>query len=158
MESKAKLSACRNYRYVLSRSWDNSKEKVMFICLNPSSADEIEDDKTVRKCINYAKLWNYGGIYLTNLFAYRTTDVRNLFTVDNPLGIENDKYILDIANKVNTIIVAWGNSGVYLNRSSEVLKLLENYKLYCLDINKTKEPAHPLYQKNNLLIKKYNRE
>ena len=38
METHAELSNCRKYRYALWRTWDKSKDKVMFIGLNPSTA------------------------------------------------------------------------------------------------------------------------
>lgn len=55
MEKSAILSADRKYRYVLNRIWDETKSTVVFIGLNPSTADEETDDQTIRKCIGYAK-------------------------------------------------------------------------------------------------------
>ena len=69
MESHAELSDCKRYRYVLYRTWDKNKREVMFIGLNPSTADEINDDITIRRCISYTKQWGYGGIIMSNLFA-----------------------------------------------------------------------------------------
>lgn len=55
MLKNAILSVDRKYRYILSRTWDETKPTVVFIGLNPSTADEETDDPTIRKCINYAK-------------------------------------------------------------------------------------------------------
>ncbi|GAB6073605.1 hypothetical protein JCM15786_02620 [Nautilia lithotrophica] len=74
MQKNAIFSKNRKYRYVLSRIWDDTKEKIVFIGLNPSTADETIDDPTVRKCIAYAKKWGYVGFYMLNLFAYRATE------------------------------------------------------------------------------------
>ena len=69
----ATFSSCRAYRYSLSRIWDKKKKLVLLIGLNPSTADEKVDDPTIRRCVNYAKNWGYGGFLMVNLFAYRTT-------------------------------------------------------------------------------------
>ena len=73
MIKDAILSEDRKYRYILSRTWDETKPTVLFIGLNPSTADEKTDDPTIRKCINYAKCWGYGKILMANLFAFRNT-------------------------------------------------------------------------------------
>lgn len=73
MIKDAILSEDRKYRYILSRTWDETKPTVLFIGLNPSTADEKTDDPTIRKCINYAKCWGYGKILMANLFAFRST-------------------------------------------------------------------------------------
>lgn len=143
MKKNAILSADRIYRYVLSREWDERKPYVMFIGLNPSTADENADDPTINKCINFAKNWGYGGIYMLNLFAFRTTYPDVLFTAEEPIGNENDQYLEEYAMKVDKIICAWGNNGDFKNRSQTVKNSLE--KLYYLKMNKTDEPAHPLY-------------
>ena len=109
----AELSECRTYRYVLWRIWDNSKPKIMFIGLNPSTADENTDDNTITRCISFAKSWGYGGFYMTNLFAYRSKDKSQLYCVDNPIGIDNDEYIIKYANLSEKVIAAWGNDGSF---------------------------------------------
>ncbi|HDR1569813.1 TPA: DUF1643 domain-containing protein, partial [Pasteurella multocida] len=74
MNNNAIFSDCGTYRYVLWRIWDTLLPRITFIGLNPSTADESNDDPTIRRCINFAKKWGYGGIYMVNLFAYRSTD------------------------------------------------------------------------------------
>ncbi|GHX72979.1 hypothetical protein VCSRO16_3593 [Vibrio cholerae] len=73
MKNTAELSKCRKYRYALWRTWDSDKPFAMFIGLNPSTADEKNDDPTLRRCINFAKSWGYGGVCMANLFAFRAT-------------------------------------------------------------------------------------
>ena len=90
MKKDAILSEDRKYRYVLSRIWDESKSMVMIIGLNPSTADETIDDPTIVRCIDFAKNWGYGGIYMLNLFAFRATLPKDMFSVENPIGDEND--------------------------------------------------------------------
>ena len=153
MIKSATLSDCRTYRYSLSRTWDNSKAYVLFIGLNPSTADENKDDPTIRRCIDYAKSWGFGGLKMVNLFAYRATLPSDLKKADFPIGVDNDKHIKELSSSASITIVAWSNDGSYLNRDKEVLELIKNPM--CLNINKPRQPSHPLYQKKDLKPKSY---
>jgi len=144
MRTDAKLSACRKYRYALWRTWDESKPFAMFIGLNPSTADETEDDPTIKRCINFAKSWGYGGLCMANLFAYRATDPNVMFSAQDPVGPENDIWLKSLAKDAGILIAAWGNDGAHLDRSKQALAILP--PLHCLKLNKSGEPAHPLYQ------------
>jgi hypothetical protein len=144
MKTDAKFSDCRQYRYALWRIWDESKPYAMFIGLNPSTADETEDDPTIKRCINFAKEWGYGGLCMANLFAYRATDPSNMFAAQNPIGPQNDFWLENLTKEAGIIVAAWGNDGSHLGRSKAVLALIPN--LHCLKVNKSGEPAHPLYQ------------
>ena len=141
------------YRYSLSRVWNKSKPCILFIGLNPSTADENNDDRTIKKCIKYAKHWGYGGLKMANLFAYRATLPSELKKHSNPVGADNNEYISKLSMSVESVVVAWGNDGAYLGRDKEVLDLIDNPM--CLVINKTGLPAHPLYQKMNTRLKPY---
>jgi len=147
-KNDAIISHCKKYRYVLWRNWDKSKQSVMFIGLNPSKADIIQDDPTIYRCINFAKSWGYGGIIITNLFAYRTKDPRELKITNNPIGKDNDMWINKISKEDVFKVAAWGNHGTYLNRSENILKSISN--LNCIKKNKSGEPSHPLYLKTDL--------
>ena len=144
MKNTAKLSGCRKYRYALWRIWDDSKPFVMFVGLNPSTADETSDDPTLTRCIKYAKSWGYGGLCMANLFAFRATEPADMKASDDPIGIENNKWLKKLAKDAALVVAAWGNDGSYLERSEQVKEFLPN--LYCLKLNKSGEPAHPLYQ------------
>lgn len=148
VEKSAQLSACRNYRYALWRSWDDSKPRVMFIGLNPSTADEAQDDPTLRRCMNYAQAWGFGSVCIANLFAFRATEPNDMKIAKNPIGPQNDKWLKKLVGQSSLIIAAWGNDGLFLDRSAQVRKFLP--ELHCLKLNKSGEPAHPLYQKANL--------
>ena len=151
----ANFSSCRKYRYSLSRIWDKKKKCVLFIGLNPSTADEEADDPTVRRCFNYAKKWGYGGFIMVNLFAYRTTFPSNLKKVKYPVGKDNDKYIMTLSKKADITVAAWGNNGILYSRDKKILSLLPN--LMCLKVNKSGQPAHPLYLKKDLKLTKFTR-
>lgn len=149
LKTDAAISTCRKYRYALWRIWDESKPNAMFIGLNPSTANEIDDDPTIKRCIGFAKSWGYGGLCMGNLFAFRATKPSDMFAASNPIGPENDKWLIDLSKNAGIVIASWGNDGCYLKRSTVVMRLIPN--LYCLKINKTGEPAHPLYLKRTYL-------
>ena len=125
----------------------------MFIGLNPSTADETNDDPTIRRCIGYAKSWGFGGIYMLNLFAYRATEPQELKKVTDPIGSENNKflkYYLNYLSPERLNIACWGMRGAFMNRSETVIELLGINNLSCLGITKDGYPKHPLYLKRNL--------
>ncbi len=149
MESKeitgAIISDCNNYRYQLWRIWDNSKPNVMFIMLNPSTADSETNDPTIRRCIGYAKSWGYGGVYVGNLYAYRATDPKQLKLVDKPIGDDNIKHINEMMTKCEKIVCAWGN---HEGRPDHIFSNFNN--LHYIKLNADGTPAHPLYLKKDL--------
>ncbi len=149
MKANAKLSKCRRYRYALWRTWDESKPYVMFIGLNPSTADESEDDPTIRRCTNYARDWGYGGLCMVNLFSFRATEPSDMMAAEDPVGPENDTWLQQLAKDAGVIVAAWGNNGCYLGRSHEIACMFPNLK--CLKINKSGEPAHPLYLRRSAI-------
>ncbi len=153
VNKNATFSDCRKYRYGLSRTWNGKKKTILFIGLNPSTANEKIDDPTIRRCINYAQNWGYGSLLMVNLFAYRATMPSELKNVKNPIGNDNDLHIIELSKKADIAVAAWGNEGTLLNRDKEVKKILPN--LMCLKINKSGQPSHPLYQKKDLKLIKY---
>ena len=153
VNKNATFSDCRKYRYGLSRTWNGKKKTILFIGLNPSTANEKIDDPTIRRCINYAQNWGYGSLLMVNLFAYRATLPSELKNVKNPIGNDNDLHIIELSKKADLAVAAWGNEGFLLNRDKVVKKLIPN--LMCLKINKSGQPAHPLYQKKDLKLIKY---
>ena len=149
------FSKDRKYRYVLKRIWDDKIKSCLFICLNPSTANEIEDDPTIRRCIGYANSFGYGGMVMVNIFAYRSTNPKKLKKVNNPIGKENNKYIEEMCLKADKIILAWGNNGELNNRGDIVIKeLQQRYKLYCFGMNKSGQPKHPLYLPKKTFLRK----
>ena len=145
MQKTAIISGCKNYRYSLTRQWDESKPSVLFIGLNPSTADAKIDDPTLRRCINFAKAWGYGKVMIGNLFAYRATDPKDMMKASKPIGPRNNSNLLKLAREADLIVAAWGNHGQLMNRSSQVISMLDN--LHILALNSSGEPKHPLYVK-----------
>lgn len=142
MEKKANISKDKIYRYTLSRTWDSTKPTVLFIGLNPSIADENIDDPTITRCINFAKDWGYGTLLMANLFAFRSTYPKEIYLIDNPIGKDNDYYILECVKQSDLIIACWGNNGTHMDREKIIKELVPN--LYCLQKNKNGTPHHPL--------------
>lgn len=155
MHRSAAFSPCRRYRYRLCRVWNPKLSSVMFVGLNPSTADEQDDDPTVRRCIGFARKWNFGGLILVNLFAYRSTNPSGLFAVADPVGPGNDKHIMAIARAAERVVLAWGTHGTLLDRDQHVLSLLPG--AYCLGVTKEGHPKHPLYLAGNTSVRPFHR-
>ena len=147
-KSGAVFSDCRKFRYALWRMWDEDKPLVMIIGLNPSTADEKVNDPTITRCISFACSWGYGGVCVTNLFGFRATAPTELKAYHDPIGKENDTWVHEMAKEAAIKVAAWGNHGKYLNRSVDFLSSLD--QLHCIKMNKSGEPAHPLYLKSEL--------
>ena len=114
METNAVISDCSKYRYELHREWDKDKGKVLFIMLNPSTADGVEDDLTTRRCINFAKKWGYGGIMIGNIYPFRAKRPKDLKKwLNNDFGVacslwENQIHVGEMAQQADLIVCAWG--------------------------------------------------
>lgn len=152
MRVDALFSPCRQYRYTLHRIWSEKKPFVMFVGLNPSTADERKNDPTVTRCIKFASDWGYGGMVMMNIFAYRSTNPQILYKLEDPVGDENDHYIAKIAGEAGLIVTAWGNHGAHKGRGDEVLSMLmamdgASGKVHHLGLTGEGQPKHPLYLK-----------
>ena len=148
MNRSAVISNCKLFRYELRRVWDESAPLVLFVGLNPSTADGTNEDNTSRVCINYAKRWGYGGLLLGNLFAFRSTDQSALYTASDPIGPENDTWLKSLQAEARLVVCAWTNTGAYKGRDLAVLKYLEAPR--CLAKLKSGRPGHPLYKRADL--------
>lgn len=146
-KSEAHFSECLTYRYHLRRTWDRGRTVINFLMLNPSTADETKNDPTIERCCRRAKLWGHGGVWITNIFALRSTDPAALRSYLDPIGQENNQAILEAAAGSGAVICGWGNHGDFLGRGLAVLRLLEGVGrgLLALDVTKTGHPSHPLY-------------
>jgi hypothetical protein len=150
MKKAAILSEDNLYRYQLSRIWDESKPLILFIMLNPSTADADVDDPTIRRVIRFTTSWGYGGVYVANLYAFRSTDPKALKHTDDPVGKENVSYITHLIGMADKVVYAWGNN------QKEPIWLSELVQTpYCIDLSKNGIPKHPLYLKSELIPKMY---
>lgn len=149
----AEFSPCRKYRYALWRIWDANKPMAMFIGLNPSTANEETDDRTIERVTAIVKGWGYGGFYMMNLFAIISKKPSVLKTDPNPLG-DNDGWIERIALKCERTVFAWGDFKVARERAQKVIPLFPN--AVALHINKNGTPKHPLFCRANTIPVQFN--
>jgi hypothetical protein len=142
---KARFSRCREYRYTLERSWNSGKGTVLFIGLNPSTADHLRDDPTIRRCVRFARDWGFQKLIVVNLFAYRATYPEDLMQTPEPVGPKNDVWIRHSYRSAQLTVACWGNHGAYLDQGKHIRQQLP--RLHYLKMNHSEQPAHPLYLK-----------
>lgn len=146
-EATATFSEDRVHRFLLTRTWDEVLPRVNFVMLNPSTADAFQLDPTNRRCVGFAREWGFGGVVTTNIFAFRSTDPKGLRTATDPIGAENDAFIVDAAQSCDVVIAAWGTHGALGGRGDEVRELLRGagVPLSVLRVTAGGHPSHPLY-------------
>jgi hypothetical protein len=142
MERAAEFSPCRTYRYALWRRWGRGPY-AMFIGLNPSTADETNDDPTIRRCIAFARAWGYDALCMTNLFAFRATDPAVMKKAPEPIGWQSDECLMRLASGAGAVIAAWGAHGTFKGRDGNVRRMIPG--LQYLRLTKDGHPGHPLY-------------
>src|SRR6478735_8294561 len=139
------------WRYLLSRRWGPIflEQRVLFVMLNPSTANEVQNDATIRRCLNYTERWGFNHLRVVNLYAYRSTSPKILLnlSVREAVGPRNNAYIVREARKVaqrgGYVIAAWGTKG-NPDRVKEVMGLITSeVAVHCLGLTKDGHPAHP---------------
>lgn len=141
------FSECRQYRYSLFRTWAMGAPVITWIMLNPSTADERENDPTIERVCRRSKSLGFGGVNIVNLFAFRSPYPWVLKELDDPVGVANDTAIMVAARTAAKVVVAWGTDGALKNRAAAVLQKLSDadVALHCLGTTKGGFPRHPLY-------------
>lgn len=143
-------AAVSRYRFELKRAWGDGPS-ICWVMLNPSTADEENDDPTIRRVLAFSKGWGYGSLSVVNLFALRATNPHDLLTADRPIGAENDEVIQRCATAAWERVAAWGNVPVRLRgRIAQVRRLTGS--MTCLGHNKDGQPKHPLYVPGNAFL------
>lgn len=158
MKANAVISSCQKYRFLLTRDWWASGPRMTWLMLNPSTADALVDDPTVKRCVSYAKAWGCSGLDVVNLVPWRATDPKELFTVpwgklDHP---DNWGYF-DRSVRANALVVCgWGSTPekhlALANKANVLLRYLNRLGTvpHCLKTSRNGSPVHPLYQKKDL--------
>lgn len=146
---EATFSECGRYRYLLRIVWDEKLPLCQFIGLNPSTADEMKDDPTVRRCKDFARRWGCGGLLMTNVFAFRATKPTAMMRQASPVGPGNADFILAAASQAQIIVAAWGNDGAHMQQGFATAYMLKQarHRLQCFKKTGLGEPIHPLYQR-----------
>lgn len=151
-ETGAAFSPDKVYRYLLWRNWDASLPKLCVVGLNPSTADQSEDDPTIRRVKSFAERDSFGGVLMVNLFAYRTTYRPTLMLQPAPVGADNNRWIRMAVEQSAEVLCAWGADGGYMRRDREVYQLLLQFSgkpVTCFGRTKAGFPKHPLYLKKD---------
>ena len=154
IESSAELSPDGVYRYRLDRRWDNSLPRMVFLMLNPSTADASSDDPTLRRCISFARSLGHGSLSVVNLYALRTPNPRELRDHPDPVGPLNDRYIAETVRDADLVVAGWGNNAWDPRRVDQVRSLLPG-PLHALGVTKGGNPGHPLYLKGDSQLVKW---
>jgi len=165
MIKDAILSDCEMYRYVLIRKWGDGPS-LNFIMVNPSTADANLDDATIRKCIGFAKMLGYKSIIVTNLYALRSKDVKDLKCKANGalhIHAENKKHVQEQMVKADAVIVAWGSRDKMPKTSRD--KVIRHVSIMANDndvvlyrlggVTKSNDPRHPLMLAYNTELEKH---
>jgi len=158
VEAGARMSACGHYRYALWRLWDFGLPSIVWVMLNPSTADATRDDPTIRRCVGFARRWGLGGVYVVNLFAWRATDPaeirRRRASGHDVVGPENDAAIAEYSTE-RPVVAAWGAHGGLGDRDRQVIRLLHPASLFALSTTNEGYPRHPLYLPGDLALRPF---
>jgi hypothetical protein len=138
----AEFSMARSHRYVLWRVWDEDKPRLMFIGLNPSTANENDPDPTITRITSFCQQWGYGGFFMLNLFTIISPEPKALRNCPDRCRKANH-YLQMYRYMCDTIVFGWGDFKESKERAQEIIKMFPN--AYCLRKNKDGSPRHPLY-------------
>lgn len=162
MKPTTLFSEDRAHRYTLWREWPvqdictfdphpdyypgKPDQFVQFIGLNPSKADETMDDNTIRILRGFAQRWGFGALLMTNLFAFRATQPRDMKAAADPVGAGNDHWLTVYARAAGLVVACWSAHGNFKDRDLTVKKLFTtaNIPLMCFGLTANNQPRHPL--------------
>lgn len=150
MIGSADLSPCGTWRYQLQRTWNDDAPLMVFVMLNPSTADASTDDATLRACLRQARAKGFGRLRVLNLFALRATDPALLASATDPVGPHNEAALHDGLSGLHPddrVVCAWGNGGHLRGRGLAVAGQLRarGLALHHLGLTAAGQPRHPLY-------------
>ena len=147
VENVCHFSPDRRHRYRLVHQWNPlfGERLMLWIGLNPSTADEAKLDPTLTRIATFSKREGFDGFWMANLFGLRTPYPEEMMAAPDPVGPENDASLLAAADRCEKIVAAWGVSGVYQARADAVVRLFAGRKLWCLGTTQDGHPRHPLY-------------
>lgn len=140
------------YRYTLTRKLGadtSSGDRLLWIMLNPSTADDYVDDPTIRRIMRFSAAWGYVGLDVVNVFALRATDPAELRKHRDPVGPSNDYVISYYAIRAPKIVAAWGAEVSHFpereRRVIEILRRVAVGKVQHLGLTAGGHPRHPLF-------------
>jgi len=147
-ESGAIFNSDRTRRFWLGRRVDGvDSQSRLFICaVQPTTADETEDDPTILREMGFARRWGFGWLDKVNIFDLCSPDPKTLYESSSPVSAENDSFVFAAAARGSLHLCAWGNHGAYLARGARMRRLLTGlgYQLHVFGLTKEGYPIHPL--------------
>ena len=166
------FSECGSYRWILKRELLSGKKSIVFIGLNPSIANSSDNDRTLKRIVNFCSKWGYKNIYIINLFALISKSSIQILKSDDPIGGNNDLITLKTLQfwreDINCDLwLGWGDKGKFRKRDRRVLKLIKKFSymnskekifsksVLCLGLSKKGNPRHPLYMPNCSILRKF---
>lgn len=152
MIKSAVISEDGKYRYRLYRQWHDTTlshtrpRLIMWMMLNPSSANSEIDDPTIRRCIQFSKDWGYDGMWVGNLFAIRSSDPRILYklSAEEACGPDNNVHCWKMSLESERLVMAWGSHG---GPHVPLTLYVPMEGFWCLGKTLAGAPRHPLYLK-----------
>jgi hypothetical protein len=148
-DNDAVISACGRYRYVLTRRLGGARRTATFILLNPSTADAMRDDPTIRRCLDFARRWRCGRLVVLNLFALRATNPAELKRAPDPVGPDNAVWFAELLRECDPgpVVCGWGVHGALLGQDEVVLTWMADAAVRprALGVTAAGHPRHPLY-------------
>jgi len=148
--NKCRYSIDNQYRYKLHDIWEHKKGLCMFIGAFPGSSFEAKDDRHTALYKKFAKELDYGGVIVSSLYAHVKASFKTVDSIDDPIGPDNDKWLLESANQARMILAVWGGNSDFKGQDQHVLKLLRtnNFVVHCLGVTDNK-PKHILQVQKN---------
>jgi len=147
----AVISGCGQYRYHLRRVLSAGSRLMLWLMLNPSTADAHYDDATIRRVKWFSHHFGYDVADVVNLYALRSTNPDDLWTgtEGRAIGAGNDRAILEAAMRADIVVCGWGAEPKAAQRARDVYRLVRegtvHRELWCLGHSKDGSPRHPLY-------------
>jgi hypothetical protein len=150
LDAAADISEDGVYRYSLSRRLSMGERFVLFVGLNPSTADGSQDDPTIRRCVGFARAWGFDWLLMGNIYAYRATKPKVMWAaakqgaeeIYGPLNQDTLKWMV---HKADLIVAAWGRARLDCYGASLAGWILSLEHTRCLGRNQDGSPKHPLF-------------
>lgn len=157
LENDAVISECSKYRYLLRRTWDHARPRVLYVMLNPSTADAAKDDATIRSCVRLANGLGYGSMEVVNVFGWRATKPEELLTATDPCGPQNEDHVRAALGRCDSPICAWGAWPPAEAASTYIRNAIRAARpaAFCFGKTASGAPKHPLYIKSGTPLQMY---
>ena len=152
VKTETLFSEDKQHRYLLRKEWDKNKSKAMVVMINPSIAAEVLIDHTTMYVMNNLFKLNFGAVDIVNIFSNVDGSRKTKERIPES-DKENENQILMSAEKVDTIIIAWGkvgdNNKNIQGKQEAILNMLGQYedKLFIIGDHHGNIGLHPLAPK-----------